>query len=296
MRPRSLSRFGFKDAGLALAIAVAMTGGHVRAETLDNDTVIALVGAKIGDEALIAKIDTSPCGYDVSMAQLARLKKAKVSSAVLAAMIRRCGDRSPGGATQEEEDPRAGVYIERMPGGHSELVRIEPAYVSPARGGGNGSLLFPSKSKLSLPGAAASISASAYRPVFFFFIGAKNLRRDGFGNDPTDGAHDPSGFNLVRFDVEKNERELTVETANMLGSSSNIDTRLARAFTVSPDDQGVYRVDIVTSLDPGQYGFLERLSGGTYRVYDFEIPARGLYRSLSPSAFRLAACRRRRRR
>jgi hypothetical protein len=263
-----------KEAGFALAIAAA-TGGHARAETLDNDTVIALVGAKIGDEALIAKIDTLPCGYDVSMAQLARLKKAKVSSAVLAAMIRRCGDKASSGIVGEER-PRAGVYLERMPGGHSELVRIEPAYVSPARGGGNGSLLFPSKSKLSLPGAAASLRASAYRPVFFFFVDAKNLRHDGFGNDPTDGAHDPSGFNLVRFTVEKNERELTVEKANMLGSSSNIDTGLARAFTVSPDDEGVYRVDIVTSLDPGQYGFIERLSGGTYRVYDFEIPARGL--------------------
>ena len=71
--------------GLCLAAcAVSVTA---RAETLNNDSVVALVSAGLGDEAVIAKIKASPAQYRLSTDDLIALKKSGVSGPVIAAMI-----------------------------------------------------------------------------------------------------------------------------------------------------------------------------------------------------------------
>jgi hypothetical protein len=271
MQPCTGGRFGsLCGVRLLLGVAAMLAAVQATAETLDNQTVIALAKAKVGDEALVAKIDTLPCGYDVSINELAKLREAGVSSRVLAAMIRRCASKQDV-TIEGAERPRPGVYLQANSSLPSGTVRIEPAYVSTGRAGGNGSLLFPSKSKLSLPGSSASVEATAKQPVFYFYFAPDGARQDGFGREPSDGARDPSGFNLVRLRVASNKRDITVETATMVGSSAAIEADRAIVFEVSEIGPHAYRVEVMGSLEAGQYAFLERLNGGAYRVYDFRI-------------------------
>src|SRR3546814_20880202 len=76
---------GIFAVGLSLAACIATVAA--RAETLDNDSVVALVSAGLGDEAVIAKIKASPARYRLSTEDLIALKKNGVSGPVIAAMI-----------------------------------------------------------------------------------------------------------------------------------------------------------------------------------------------------------------
>jgi hypothetical protein len=66
----------------ALCLAVP-----ANAETLNNQSVVELVKVGLGEEAIIAKIGSSPNRFEVTTADLIALKKAGVSSSVIAAMI-----------------------------------------------------------------------------------------------------------------------------------------------------------------------------------------------------------------
>src|SRR3546814_6285044 len=61
---------GIFAVGLSLAACIATVAA--RAETLDNDSVVALVSAGLGDEAVIAKIKASPARYRLSTEDLIR--------------------------------------------------------------------------------------------------------------------------------------------------------------------------------------------------------------------------------
>lgn len=262
MRPETKTNTG----GIALLLALSALPATAAAseEAFGNDAVIALAQANVGDAALIARIETLPCGYDVSTEQLARLRKANVSSAVLAAMIKRC----PPAQERLVESAPPGIYLWRS---EAERFRIEPAYVTAGGAGGNGSLLFPSKRKLSLSGASAPTRVPRLQATFYFQFAADEARRDGFGNAPLEGARNPSEFRLVRFDVEGAEREITIDRATALGSTAGVDPDAALPFSVSETGPHAYRVEVNGSLAAGQYAFVERLNGGTYRIYDFAV-------------------------
>src|SRR3546814_3396074 len=76
---------GIFAVGLSLAACIATVAA--RAETLDNDSVVALVSAGLGDEVVIAKIKSSPARYRLSTEDLIALKKNGVFGPVIAAMI-----------------------------------------------------------------------------------------------------------------------------------------------------------------------------------------------------------------
>ena len=75
-----------KVAAAACALLLA-SATQLHAETLTNETVVTLVSAGLGDEAVIAKIKASAARYDLSTDSLIALKKSGVSSAIIAAMI-----------------------------------------------------------------------------------------------------------------------------------------------------------------------------------------------------------------
>ena len=75
----------------------AAKGPVGRPETLTNKGVIALTGAGLSPELIVAKIDGSACSFDLSTDGLVALKKAGVTDAVLQAMLSRASSKA--GAT-----------------------------------------------------------------------------------------------------------------------------------------------------------------------------------------------------
>jgi hypothetical protein len=75
----------------------ALLPAAASAQTFDNDAVIALHRAGLGDGPVIAKIHALPCHYDTSTAAMVGLKKAGLSDDVIVAMVESCaGSRSAG--------------------------------------------------------------------------------------------------------------------------------------------------------------------------------------------------------
>jgi hypothetical protein len=93
-----------------------------REQVLTNDDVVNLAKAGLDDEIVIAKVKNAPAAQlDVSTDALVALKKAKVSSAVIAAMVERASRPAPtasaGGGTDSADaaTPRAAPPAPKSP-------------------------------------------------------------------------------------------------------------------------------------------------------------------------------------
>jgi hypothetical protein len=76
-------------------------------EPLSNDDVIALVGAGVGPEVIIAKINASPTSFVLTTDAILQLKKAKVPDAVIKAMLDRANAKTAPTAVQPTPPPQA---------------------------------------------------------------------------------------------------------------------------------------------------------------------------------------------
>src|SRR5262249_44173753 len=79
---------------LSLALASPAAG-----EVLNNASIVELQGLNLGDAVIIGKIKTSKCNFDTSLNGLKELKAAKVSPAVIEAMLATKSTSAPAPAT-----------------------------------------------------------------------------------------------------------------------------------------------------------------------------------------------------
>src|SRR3989442_6553427 len=88
-------------------------------EVLNNAAVIEMQGLNLGDAVILEKIRTSKCNFDTSVTGLKQLKAAKVSDAVIQAMISGSAPaakaKPAGSISNESNDPAvlhsAGVWV-----------------------------------------------------------------------------------------------------------------------------------------------------------------------------------------
>lgn len=240
------------------------------ARASSNDEIVALSRAKVGDEAIVAQIANQPCQYQVELDDIVRLRKAGVSSAVVAAMIRRC--ESAASTVEDEGDGAAirlkpGLYSIRHSGAVAERSIMVPAVVAAGRSGGNGSLLFPDRSKISLPGPRSSLVLAGTRPVFWI-VTAPHQRSAPDDRSPPPGYED---LQLVRLESKAGKRQLqTSSSANgviMSGLAPNRSTPIQ----VIRKSRALYIVSVKTDLEQGDYALLASDKGNAYRLYDFAI-------------------------
>lgn len=286
-----------KYLGMAAAAAFfCVTAAH--AETLNNQAVVALVSAGLGDEAVVAKIDGSATQFDTSTEALVALKNAGVSSAVIAKMITAgtaASVSANAAASLDSPDPRAphpaGVYMLADWAQPSKMMVIDATtsnqtksggFLGYALTGGLASMNF----KTSVPNAHARVQTAETRPTFYFFFDQANASlsngaRDGFW--AAGSVTSPAEFSLVRFDVKKNSREAKVGSFSIAGAKSGVMDKDRIPFTYTMVSPGVYEVKPGQPLDKGEYGFLYSASTGgggigvagvgamTSRIFDFSI-------------------------
>jgi hypothetical protein len=285
---------------VALTLAGAAMSTPATAETLTNDTVVTLVRAGLGDEAVVAKIKGSANSFDLSTEQMIALKARGVSGPVIAAMI----EASHAGAVSakatlsaDSPDPRvphpSGIYLlsDWLP--EPKMVRIDATTSNQTKTGGFlGYALTGGIASLSmktvLPNAAARVRASRTRPDFYFYFDEANRSlSQGASNGlwlagPAATVTSPNEFSLVRFEVKKDRREARVGSFNIAGAKTGVMDKDRISFSYEQVSPGVYRVTPSTDLQPGEYGFLYSMSalsgpgmfgGGvmTARIFDFSI-------------------------
>lgn len=276
--PLYLNRIRFVIKGLlyAAAIYAAAIGSTASAETFNNDSVIALARAGVGDDVLLSKVNSLPCSYDLSTEQLIRLRKSGISNAVLSAMVDRCAGASRAqGLDQASANPLVkrtpGLYLKDNSTGTERISIIRPITVSGIQISGNGSILFPFIAKLMIPRPAAQTLADSRSPVFYFYFEAADSKVGDFGTSASKAAQSPSEFSMVRFKAERNQRQMFFGRFSAFNTQLGIDPKYTIPFSINEIDDSVFEVKMNNALEPGQYGFILKVGNGAYRVYDFQI-------------------------
>jgi len=278
-----------KYSRLALGCALFLAS-PVFAETLDNSTVIALVRAGLGNEAVIAKIKATDGKYSLSTNDLIALKNEGVPGDVIAAMISASSKAdSPAAMSLTAIDPMvphpSGVYLIDTPA--NKLARIDPTQSSQAKTGGIFGYALTAgiasmSIKVAIDGSGARVASRDARPSFYFFFDASNPATSNLSSSWAAGSAQtvtsPSEFTLVRLMEKKGRREARVGSMNIAGAKTGVMDHDRIPFDYEMVRPGVYKVTPKKALEAGQYGFIYALSGTgtagamTARIFDFSVP------------------------
>jgi hypothetical protein len=271
-------------AGVALSLGV---GAH--AETLTNDLVIRLLEAGLGEEAVIAKIETSESDFATDTTTLLDLRAKGVPSSVIAAMVKRANgtirydDASPDPAVPHTP----GFYLLDDASGQPKMLKIDPIASTQTKTGGLLGYAFTAgiasaSVKAVLPGATAQRQTTERQPTFFVFFDPPGANQSavfstGFGN----AVITPNELSLVDLMEKKDRREARVGSLNIAGAKTGVMDKDQIPFSYEQIAPYVFKIMPDRPLEPGEYGFLFALVGGAgpglsggvagARVFDFTV-------------------------
>ncbi len=238
------------------------------AEKLTNLTVVELTRAGLGDPAIIAKVYACEPQFDTASDVLIALRRAGVSSSVIAAMIAMQSAAAASQLRPDSADPHqphpAGVYLLGDWLSPPSMLAVKPitttrttngSILGYAIGGG----LIPVSYRAIVPGGHAGIVAGSARPTFYFYTGAgtaaQNLR-SVWGAAP-----DPGTMAMVRFAEHGDRREVRIGSFSIRGANTGVSDRDRLAFAASEVEPGVIAVRPEADLPPGEYGFVTTAAG-----------------------------------
>lgn len=251
--------------------------------------MVALLEAGLGEEAVIAKIETSDGDFATDTQTLIALRGKGVPSSVIAAMLKstngtiRYDDASP--------DPKVphstGFYLLDVGPGPAKMRKIDPIASTQTKTGGILGYAFTggiasASIKAVLPGASAQAQTMNRRPTFYVYFDPPGgdqsaIFSTGFGN----AVITPNELSLVNLMEKKGRREARVGSLNIAGSKSGVMDKDMIPFSYDQVAPYVYKITPDADLPPGEYGFLFALVGGAgpglsggvagARVFDFSV-------------------------
>jgi hypothetical protein len=256
--------------------ALLLAAAPASAETLNNDAVITLLNAGLGDEVVIAKIKSTPSTFDLSTEQVIALKGKGVSGPVIAAMITAAAAPTQTAMSVDSPDPMvphpSGIYL----AGVDKMTRIESTTTREARTSGMfGSMLTGGltgmRVKAGINGTTARVATNEVSPVFYFYFDQAAQGLGAAGGAVTS----PNEFSLIRFEKKKDKREAVIGSVGFGGAKSGLRDKDQIDFQADQITPGTYKITITEPLKAGEYGFV---SGGvgsgsnaTFRVFDFTV-------------------------
>ncbi|WP_037504500.1 hypothetical protein [Sphingobium bisphenolivorans] len=290
---------GFWTAALCVA-ALLTASAEAQAETLNNNSVIALVGAGLGDEAVIAKIKASPAQYKLSTDDLIQLKKKGVSGPVIAAMIAAGSEgitSAKAAMSADSPDPMvphpSGIYMLMQGAQPTRMARIDPTISNQSKTGGILGYAFTGgiaslSIKAVIPNVSARVASPQARPTFYFYFDEANRSLSQAGTPslwlagPASAITSPNEFSLIQFDVKKDRRETRVGSMNLGGAKTGVMDKDRIGFDYEQVAPGVFKVSPKADLEAGEYGFLYSVSAGSgpgmwgggtggARIFDFAV-------------------------
>lgn len=281
---------------LAVAVAAALfvSGpAFAEAEVLKNETVVQLVQAGLGEEAVIAKIRSSKGEFDLSTDGLIALKAKGVPNPVIAAMLGGPAATAPAAElSMDSPDPKVphypGLYMLEAAKGDGKMTRINPTVSNQAK---TGNILgyaltmgiASASIKAAIPGESAKVQTSNRRPTFYAYFEEsvpRSLQTQGsshWSSGNGSSTSSPNEITLVRLGEKQGRREAQVGSINIVGAKSGVMDKDQFAFDTEMLSPGLFRVTLKADLEPGEYGFIQSMSGGgsqgamTARVFDFGV-------------------------
>ncbi|RZK22270.1 MAG: hypothetical protein EOO56_09155 [Hymenobacter sp.] len=228
--------------------------GATRSETLTNRGIIALTGAGLSPELIVAKIESATCAFDLSTDGLVALKKAGVTDGVLQAMMSRASGKA-GGIPKSQPLPTAGKapkleianhpYLRNATGKWLPLEKATSSLKSKmvAMGYGGVKMLFQIPNEKSPSRLAATDSA-----VFLI---------NTFGTTVPE-------LVLYQAKLEKGNRAAVgAKVGGLSGVSSGQDVI---TFNILPVGNGIFRLIPSKKLPSGEYFFAGKPVGNVMTV------------------------------
>lgn len=253
-----------------VAIFAATFSTAANAETLSNADVIGLLEAGLGEEAVVAKIETADGVYDTDTDTLISLSAKGVPSSVIAAMVKRSA--APEKLSDSAADPMvphyAGVYLMDSWSDEPRMWKIDPTSSSQTKTGGifgyalTGGIASASV-KAVIPGEAARFASPMPRPVFYVYMNTPDAVNSGtFSTGFGGGVQSPNEFSLVKFKERKGRREARIGSLNIAGAKAGVMDKDRIPFSYEQVSPGVFKMVPDVDLDEGEYGFIFALGGG----------------------------------
>lgn len=277
-----------RGCSIIFSAALVVSAVPAAANTLTVEDVVALSDAKLGDEAIVAKIRSDGQHFDLSPQQMIELRQRGLSSAVIAAMLATAGSVASTEVSMNSPDPTVphppGLYALVRRGSAAQMVRIDPTSTSQMKTGGVlGYALTGGLAGMSMKVAITNQSArvrTSLQPTFYFFF---DESRAGANSSSFMGASfaasSPNEFSLVQLDQKGDHRETKVGKVNIGGAKVGVMDRDRVEFRYDAIRPGVFMVTPVSPLRSGEYGFLYSLPGAgmggamTARIFDFGAEA-----------------------
>ena len=268
-------------------------------QELTVDQIISMSQAGVSDNVILSLLRKNNHPFDLTPERIIELKKANVSEAVIQTMldpkyvspqpqaltvtvsptVNPSGATIPVGATVtgDPNDPLSphdsGIYLFSQ-GKMIELDRA--AYQEQNVTAGITTLitfgLAPTKLKAEIPGRQAEIQTADASPVFYFYFDDKPA---GLGKSQIIRLSNPSQFVLLKLHVGKQNREITVGSVALYGSSVGTDLKSRIPFKSHRVRSGLYKITLEQPLKSGEYCFVaSAVNAGAAMptdIYDFGI-------------------------
>jgi hypothetical protein len=247
----------------SLAVALLLGSMMLSQEALNNDSVVKMAKAGLGEDVIVSMVQNQPGHYELTPDTLVNLKSQGVSDKVLAAMAARNGAGAAAAAKADPyEDLEIGVYYRLID--VWTVVPSEP--VNWKTGGVLKSIASQGIVKEDINGRLKGPSSPTnLRSPLEFLIKAPD------GVEGTD-------FQLVRLHTKSDAREFRTKTGGVIHSSGG-STRDEVKFDQTRIAKRVYKITFpdTEKMMTGEYAFLaagltsSSASGSTGKAYTFHF-------------------------
>lgn len=257
-------------------------------EALTNVKVIELVKLGLSETIVVEKIRQSECNFDTSTSGLAQLKGAKVSDAIIMAMMNPQNASAMPRSTTNVSSPATGALVPpeiQEPGIYlnqdGSMSEINPTTFSGAKSSFFGTAMTygikKAKFRAIVRGSTANTIVNSKRPEFFFYFDRSNSNSGAaMAGFLAFGATSPAEFVLVEMSKKSNARESVLGEFNAFGSSMGARDKDIRELSFEKVKPGVFKVVPKVDLTPGEYCFYYAgtpvglgFAGG--KVFDFSV-------------------------
>lgn len=252
--------------GLWLLLAGLPLAAQTKTETLTNASVIALHKAGLDDALIIAKIEASPCKFDVTTNGLIALKNGGLSAPVMEAVMNKAQGKKA--VIKKEEDKPVQptpVPVKKTP--VPEFVN-QPSYYDQAAN----KLLALEKVKADQKTKAKGLFGG-YTMTLELAGEASPVKlpqseKHSFLLTMGDGMGEPSGFyGLYKAEIKKGKRS-AVWVQSKTGQTASGDGMIT--FSSKSAGDKVFEIIPNQKLEKGQYFFINKGSALTYGGQGYE--------------------------
>ncbi len=246
---------------ICLTAAVSV-GGQI--QKLNNDSVLKMKAAGLGDATIVKAIETTPGEYDTSAAGLIALKTGGASEAILAAILNSAKSSDPAATpltrTGDGYPNELGVYYLKQ----DAYISLDPEIMN---------------IRTTNPLATGFTYGIKAEKINGWITGKHSKNRFGsdtriFFLDIPEGVS-PAEYTLLRLHEKGDRREIELAHARF-SAKTGVPKNSAVQFESEKMSKGRYKLT-VNGLKPGEYGFMppgaevSRNSTSVGKIYSFQV-------------------------